>query len=80
MRVIFPMVLWLSFRRLCAVVTSMVALVSLMEGSSAPYSLSGRKISGEEHEAARCMRFFMMCAILRSIVSSSESSSGTTAR
>ena len=54
MRAIFPSVLWLLMRRLCAVAISMVALVSLIEGSSAPYSLSGRNRRGDEHEDAIC--------------------------
>ena len=46
--------------RECAVVMSAVALVSFIEGSEAPYSVSGRKIRGDEHDCARCIRFFMM--------------------
>ena len=75
-----PSVLCLSFKSECAVEMSAVALVSFIDGSSVPYSVSGRNSRGDEHEVAMCIRFFMMCAILRSISFSSESSSGTTAR
>ena len=77
---ICPSMLCLSFRRECAVVMSAVALVSFIEGSEAPYSVSGRKMRGDEHDCAICIRFFMMCAIRLSMSSSSESRSGTTAR
>ena len=59
---------------------SEVALVSFMEGRSVPYSASGRKRRGEEHDVAMCIRFFIMCAMRLSMSSSSVSSSGTTAR
>ena len=51
-----------------------------MEGSSAPYSESGRKRRGDEQEDAMRMRFFIMRAIRESMSSSSVSSIGTTAK
>ena len=57
-----------------------VARMSLIEESFAPYSESGRKSRGDEQEDANFIRFFIMLATWASIVSSSESSKGTIAR
>jgi hypothetical protein len=52
-----PSVLCLSFKSECAVEMSAVALVSFIEGSSVPYSVSGRNSRGDEHEVAMCHSF-----------------------
>jgi hypothetical protein len=41
--------------------------VSLIDGSSAPKSDSGRKRRGDEHDEAIFMRLFIMLAIFASI-------------